>query len=370
MNSSSASSSWSKTPDPSAACSAGKRSGSVSGADLPAPRRHDRPGGGGEVGGQRRLVADVAADQQDHRELLALGQAGAAERAQAVLQPGDLVGHHGRAADRHLQDPGVPPQRVVVGPRPAGHAGAPALALRRAAPAARRRPRRSSARAARPWPRRSGRATSRTSRAPSATRLIETAAIPSDAATLTAALTIRSRSRPGFGPLRGRRRTPHASSMLAGRPVSVSSSIGSPCSLTAYALRCTAYGTRRRRSRHDGTGDRGDRHRQVLRRDAGARGRRPAGRAGHRLLAARPQRRGQDHDGADPRDAPARGRRAGPRRGLRRRRRPARGPARDQPHGPVRGRRRAPDRRGEPAHDGAARRPRPRRRSHAGRRSC
>ena len=53
------------------------------------------------------------------------------------------------------------------------------------------------------------------------------------------------------------------------------------CSLTAYALRCIAYGTRRRRQRHDRTGDRGDRDRQVLRRADGAGRRRPAGRARH-----------------------------------------------------------------------------------------
>ena len=184
VNSSSGSSSWSNTPDARAAWSAGKRSASVSRASC---WRHagmicpsaERAAAAARSSRQRRLVADVAADQQDHRQLLALGQAGVAERAQAVLQPGDLVGHHGRAADRHVQDPGVPPQRVVVGPRPAGHA-------RRASPrppararAARRRPRRPSARAARPWPPRSGRATSRTSRARVATRLIETAAIPS-----------------------------------------------------------------------------------------------------------------------------------------------------------------------------------------------
>ena len=86
---------------------------------------------------------------------------------------------------------------------------------------------------------------------------------------------------------------------------------------------------------------------RVLRR------RRPARRARQRVLAARPQRRGQDDDGADPRHArcartPGRpGSRAStssPSSGAR--------PPQHQPHRPVRGRRRAADRRGEPAHDG------------------
>jgi hypothetical protein len=58
-----------------------------------------------------------------------------------------------------------------------------------------------------------------------ATRLMETAAMPSVAATFTAASTIRSRLSPRRGPLPGRFRSPQASSMLAGRPVPLSLSI-------------------------------------------------------------------------------------------------------------------------------------------------
>src|SRR3954471_15840859 len=50
-----------------------------------------------------------------------------------------------------------------------------------------------------------------------ATRDIETAPIPSAWASATAASTIRSRLSPGFGPLVGRARRPHAASRLAGR---------------------------------------------------------------------------------------------------------------------------------------------------------
>jgi hypothetical protein len=48
---------------------------------------------------------------------------------------------------------------------------------------------------------------------------METAESPSAAAIPTAASTMRSSVRPGFGPLTGRSRSPHAASMLAGRPV-------------------------------------------------------------------------------------------------------------------------------------------------------
>ena len=98
--------------------------------DLAAPRGHDLPLGRPPIGGERGLGADVAADQQDHRELLGLAQAGVAERAQAVLEPGDLVRRDRRPADRDPQDPRVPPQRVVIRPGPARQPGSPALARR------------------------------------------------------------------------------------------------------------------------------------------------------------------------------------------------------------------------------------------------
>ena len=60
-----------------------------------------------------------------------------------------------------------------------------------------------------------------------ATRLIDTAPIPSAAATATPAATTRSRLSARRGPLVGRSRTPQASSKLAGSPV------GSPITLTS-----------------------------------------------------------------------------------------------------------------------------------------
>ena len=85
----------------------------------------------------------------------------------------------------------------------------------------------------------------------------------------------------------------------------------------------------------------------------GAGRRRPAGRARQRLRAARPQRRGQDHDRADPVHAAARRTPAEPASpGTTSSPSSAQRAARDQPHRPVRGGRRAADRRGEPAHDG------------------
>src|SRR5689334_12032524 len=90
-----------------------------------------------------------------------------------------------------------------------------------------------------------------------ATRLIDTAASPSDPAIFTAASTIRSRLSPRLGPLVGRCRTPQACSMLAGSPVP-SSSINRPSPpvrvdrhpSTAYNVRIKAYGIHRKRGVH------------------------------------------------------------------------------------------------------------------------
>ena len=175
-------------------------------ASRPA-RHHLAPGRGdrrGDVGGERRLVADEAAEQQDHRELLGLGQPGVAQRgagpssSQATwfgVTGGPLIGIR--------SDPRVAAQRVVVGPRPAREAVAPVrarrrrgrggpergvdhqreqLVLRRDVAVERHRRRR---------------------RARAATRLIETAREALGAATSTPAATIRSSVSPGFGPARG-----------------------------------------------------------------------------------------------------------------------------------------------------------------------
>ena len=132
------------------------------------------------------------------------------------------------------------------------------------------------------------------------------------------------------------------------------------------------------RAEHGGAAMSGDRQpaitvsglSQVLRRDAGARRRRPHGRRGHDLRAARAQRRRQDDDRADPVDADPGRRRRGcgsPATTCAATRTGARG---DRRHRPVLGGGRAADRRGEPAADGRSAPPRPRRRSGAGRASC
>ena len=194
---------------------------------------------------------------------------------------------------------------------------------------------------------------------------MDTASSPSDAATFTAAPTMRSRSRPGFGPLRGRRRRPQASSMLAGRPVSLSSSIGS---LAVYLrIIYAVLRTQNAEGAEPPMTDQPAIEAIALEKSYGA----VPVLAGVDLRVERgsvfsllgPNGAGKTTIGADPVDAAAGRRRPGARGGLRRRRRPARGAARDQPHGPVRRGRRAPDRRGEPAHDGTAGRPRPRRRT-------
>src|SRR6516162_4170355 len=67
-----------------------------------------------------------------------------------------------------------------------------------------------------------------------ATRLIDTAPRPSRAAIVMAAWTMRSRLRPGFGPLPGLSRTPHAAATAAGS--------AAPCSWSmAHSLRWPVY---------------------------------------------------------------------------------------------------------------------------------
>ena len=93
---------------------------------------------------------------------------------------------------------------------------------------------------------------------------------------------------------------------------------------------------------------------QDLRLDEGSRRGRPAGRTGQRLLAARPERSRQDHDGPDPVHPAAARRRAGAGGRVRHHPRPASGPPQHQPDRSVRGAGRTADRGGEPAHDGPA----------------
>src|SRR5215210_4475583 len=84
---------------------------------------------------------------------------------------------------------------------------------------------------------------------------MDTASSPSFPATFTAAPTMRSRSRPGFGPLRGRRRRPHASSMLAGRPVSLSFAIALAVYLRIIYAVLRTQNAERRRSRQSPMSD-------------------------------------------------------------------------------------------------------------------
>src|SRR5215471_7572599 len=110
---------------------------------------------------------------------------------------------------------------------------------------------------------------------------MDTAASPSRTARPTPALTIRSRVRLGFGPLRGRSRRPQAASTLAGKPVASPPLAGRLTSIAIeYSVRSYVYDIRRKlRARH-----RGGRTHEVLR------GRRGAGR--HRPVRPPRQRPG------------------------------------------------------------------------------
>src|SRR5512132_3579747 len=90
--------------------------------------RHPGRHGGRDVGLERRLVPDIAGEQQDHRQLLVLTQAGAGQGSQAPLQPGDLVGGGRRAADGDAQHPGIAAVDGQLRARPPLQAPAPALA--------------------------------------------------------------------------------------------------------------------------------------------------------------------------------------------------------------------------------------------------
>ena len=181
-------------------------------------------------------------------------------------------------------------------------------------------------------------------RARAATRLIDTAARPSAAATSTAAATIRSRLSAGFGPCAGRSRRPQAASMLAGRPVPVSARPSG--SLTRHTL--TVYNVRsmrmhiRSRARRGGddrrSGDRGHRPGEVLRRRARcSTGSTCGSTRGSVFALLGPNGAGKTTTVRILATLIRARRRPGPRRRLRRRRRPPAGPPRDQPHRPVRG---------------------------------
>ena len=255
--------------------------------DLAAPCGHDLLLAGSEIGGERGLVADVAADQQDHGELLRLAQAGVAERAQAVLQPGDLVGRDRRPADRHAQHPRVPPQRVVVSPGPARQPGPPALARRRCG---RRRVERGVDHQ---------REQLVLGRYVAVERHRGGAELGRDAAHgqrlepfgrghVDGGSDDPLEVEAGLRPLR--RAPPQAPHLLDARRQSGLALLRHRgCSLSAYQLRCIAYTERRRSRPRDvgSTGDRSDRPREVLWRGAGAGRGRPVGRARQRVLAAR-----------------------------------------------------------------------------------
>src|SRR4029453_2703126 len=81
----------------------------------------------GDVGLEGCLVPDVAGEQQDHRELLVLPQAGVPQGVPPPLQPDHGVGGDRRAADRDAQHPGVATVDRKLRPRPAGQPRSPAL---------------------------------------------------------------------------------------------------------------------------------------------------------------------------------------------------------------------------------------------------
>ena len=184
------------------------------------------------------VVADVAAEQQEDRGLLALGEAGGARRRSASSNQATALRRQRRpvTGTRAAHGCGACARENAHAQR-ARPARQPSAGARRAASPAPRRP---SARAARPSPRRSDTATSPKSRAHSATRLIDTACEAFGGGDATAASTIASRRGRASGPWRAAARTPQRAAMLGGRPVArivVDS---------AYTLRNSAYAIRRK----------------------------------------------------------------------------------------------------------------------------